>query len=274
MDISQFINFRNRASDFVDRLTLIDLDVCRGIKNLYESLIGWETIILNIAKEIAISSLNPEKFTSSPAVITDYVVSKLIGMYESNLFFYRFRINPKTLSNTYKKLQSLTQYGHGAYDLEYFGDDFVEQTFTGTTGYCFPPDPLPKIGITDVRLSIPYLSLMHLEKFFKNSSQKLLICFWSEGHLGYIDSLSYSEDSHNPRIINYTIGFKLHPYFVFNLFHTNLTDTYKYGKVFWYKILKKSDVFSNYIGSGEPSIYSSGLTDNLYNPRNPEIPPF
>ena len=111
-EISQFLKFTNKVSSAIDRLVLIDLDVIRGLGSLSSFLNSWEAIVLNVAREIVVSSLDPLKTTSTPAVIADFILGKLMSGYDSNLFFYRFRMNPTTRNTTLGKLQNLTEYGH------------------------------------------------------------------------------------------------------------------------------------------------------------------
>lgn len=170
---------------------------------------------------------------------TDALIENIISTLSNRVlgpndaWVYKFRINPSTASISRRKLQTLTEYGHGVYDIEYYGNAFMSISFNGTTGHMMPPDPLPRIGITDVRLTVPYVKLAHLEKYYKTASQRLFLTLYGKVYMGYLDDMSYTYDANDPRQIKYSFTFMAHPYFIFDIFTWDFSGLTEYNNIIW-----------------------------------------
>ena len=158
---------------------------------------------------------------------------------------YIFNINPQTVDYTYNKLQTVTEYGKGMYDIEYFGDKLVNVPIAGTTGALFPPSWLIDKGILDPRLSLNYILLKHFEQFYLDSSQRWLVYMLGIVYLAFIENFKYGWDANNPRQIKYSMSLKVNPYFSFDIFRGKLKDTYKYGKIYWEDTINPEDILEN-----------------------------
>lgn len=169
-------------------------------------------------------------------------------------WYYKFRINPEGVSITRRKKQTITHYGWGLYDLEYFGDEIVTLSFRGKTGNMMPIPPLPSVGIRDPRLSISYIKFAQLEKFYRKNSNSLFLTFYGRVYYGYLSELSYSLDANNPRTINYNFVFNAHPQFIFDIFTGNFEELEENNPLSWNN-------------QSKASILQGGLEYNAYIPK-------
>lgn len=176
------------------------------------------------------------------------------GYFGDRNWYYKFKFNPSKLTITRRKKQTITHYGWGLYDLEYFGDEIVFMQFSGKTGNLMPPYPLPSIGIWDPRLSVSYIKFAHLEKFYRNSENRLFLTVYGKVFYGFLSDLSYTVDANNPRVIDYSFNFNAHPQFIFDIFTGNFSEVSKVNTIVWEDNSKASFLQT-------ASEYVSGLTD-------------
>jgi len=162
------------------------------------------------------------------------------GYFGDQSWYYKFRINPNRLSIARRKLQSATHYGWGLYDLEYFGDEIVVLSFSGKTGNMMPPAPLPSLGIWDPRLSVPYIKLAQLEKFYRKTNNRLFITVYGRVYYGFLSDLTYNLDAENPRKIEYSFTFNAHPGFIFDVFTGNFESISEINPITWASQVKAS----------------------------------
>jgi hypothetical protein len=137
---------------------------------------------------------------------------------------YRFNLNPQKIANRYRKVQTEHQHGFGYMELEYYGSDYITKTYNCTTGFLLPPAPIRKMGISDIRLSTGYIKLKELEKYYLNSSQKLVVVEFNTGYLGYLSDFDYNVDANNPRQMLFNLTFRLHPTCRFNILSGQRSD--------------------------------------------------
>jgi hypothetical protein len=173
-------------------------------------------------------------------------------------WYYSFHINPIDFMENRKKLQTITNYGWGQYDLEQWGNDLVTLDVKGTTGLLLPSregrtiienfiskavnkvsginvgGAIRTVGYnintfaehfgvfedprTDIRLSIGYLQLEILKRFYNDSSQRLIFSFMGRGYFGFFENFRYGMNADNPRRIDYNFGFKAHPELIFDAY--------------------------------------------------------
>jgi hypothetical protein len=206
LDVSYLIDAKKLLSgkeEFGIVSKLIDITIKEVVTNVVSDIVS---IILKDLTNLNTLSETIASIIREKSCLTD------------ETYFYKFRINPNKVTITRRKLQTITTYGWGYYDIEYFGDELLDISVSGTTGLLLPPYPLPSLGITDVRLTPAYIKLVHLEKFYKKSSQSLFFTIAGRLYHGFLVDLSYSLDANNPRKIDYTFKFTAHPKFVFDLF--------------------------------------------------------
>jgi hypothetical protein len=222
-----------------DDTYIIDASLILGKPLLQAGKNILETTALDIIKNVASDYMYAIGAGLLGAVgLTDLTETLLNILSNKDTFgefswFYKFRINPQKVSINRRKLQTITEYGWGMYDIEEFGDQLIAINVSGTTGTMIPSHPLPSMGISDIRLTPAYIKLAHLEKFYKDSGQKLFFTIYGKVYFGFLEDMSYPLDADNPRKINYTFNFKAHPYFMFDVFTGDFSGLSEVNEIIW-----------------------------------------
>lgn len=181
--------------------------------------------------------------------LTTMIMNKLASP-SIGLWFYDFRINPTQVVFTQGKLQTMTEYGWGYYDLEHFGNAFTNIAVNGTTGVMYPePDVMRLLSdhskvwsgfdafsremgtATDFRLSLGYTKFEILRKLYGSSHQQILFVLLGKGYFGFFDTFTFTMDAENPRRINYEFVFKAHPQLVFDIFSMDFSGIKSLGSI-------------------------------------------
>jgi len=237
-DLAKYtVNIPQRALEtYGDVVYLIDVSWLLG-----NSLIGSITnklitttieVVRNVVADLV--SVVGSNISGAESLIS--IVSNLIrnqSFFGDETWIYKFRINPNSVDINRRKLQTITNYGWGQFDVEYFGDELVPINVQGTTGLLMPPYPLPSMGISDVRLTPAYIKLAHLDKFFRKSQQKLLFTVYGKAFYGFLNDLSYRLDANNPRQIKYTMNFTASPTFTFDIFAGDFSELSLDSNMLW-----------------------------------------
>lgn len=259
--LEKILNLNGTVHQNLDNVYLIDMSIVSlwgtgNWQNLFKVVFGEiaQSMVSNIINELG--ELVGLDSTIIPSVVTQ-VVNSLIGNNVGTIddYVFRFRINPTSVDINRRKLQTVTEYGWGAYDLENFGDSFTTLSFSGTTGFLIPPEPLPSMGIRDIRLSKPYLNLFQLERFYKQTTQRLLLTLYGRAYMGYLEDLTFKIDGNFPTKIDYRFTFKAHPYWIIDIFTGDFTMVNPYNQVIWQSMSRPTEAMnlSNY-----GSLFSGG----------------
>ena len=235
-----------KAYGELDRVYLIDFGSI--LESSKDPFIFVTSLVTNVLTEVLGNKGSSAGYiTSLASQITTTLMNQVFDL-DVKMWWYRFRINPSTASITRRKLQNVTEYGYGVYDLESFGDSFTNMSFSGTTGLLYPPKELASMGVRDVRLSAPYLKLATLERFYKQTTQRLLLTLYGRVYMGYLDDLSWTVDANNPYKIDYTFTFMAHPYFVFDIFTMDFNILNTHNHIIWDNLARPTQAMglSNY----------------------------
>lgn len=158
----------------------------------------------------------------------ELALGTLTGALASRVGVYKFRISPDRFTRKKRKNTNLVDYGMGYMDVTQYGDRPATISISGTTGTLKPPRSLSLLGLTDVRLSLPYLKMKELEFFWNKAGQELLIYWLGDIYYGWFEDFSYDWSANGPDRISYNITFSTHPYAQGGLYFQNLSKVYGY----------------------------------------------
>ena len=197
-----------QLTSLADLVVFVDIDQLLGLSKLS---IGNPWIAAGVTLELLMEVV--EGVTGMLNVDMD--MAGLIGQYlKTELlpnFIYQFRVKPSKQQWVRGKANQLEYYGFGKYDLQVSGDKLVDVSLDCTTGLLMPPRSILDLGITDTRLSVPYLKFRELERFYSESSQRVCFIINSVMYFGFFENMQHNLDSVTPRKIDFTVHMKLRP---------------------------------------------------------------
>lgn len=190
-------------------------------------------------------------------------IYKQNGLFEDNLAYFRFRINPNKLSVSNKKILS-TKYTGSGYDIDTRGNELIQYKYTGTSGSLVPYNFFDSVGIpmlkqlfevlnigasiagaserfpelsSNPKLSEAYLKFLLFDLFWRYNNDDLLV-FWEDNcYVGKLNSFNFNLDANNPYQIIWDFDLQVYPDFVYNVYtgwiseadFSNIKNTFNRG---------------------------------------------
>lgn len=204
--------------------------------------------------------LDSDKGSASRMKLINSIVQ--IVLPRSMIWFYKFSLGPHDYKISDKKLQTLTEYGRGMFDLEYFKNAFSNITARGIAGPLFPdPEIVKVLGTKDIRLSSQYIQFLLLRQFCKDSSQRLLLYLNGTCYFGFLEDFDFDLDADNPWKIPYTFTFKAHPTIVFDLFSLDFSGIPQLGYILDPSSIRQTSIFNSSAFGAESTGLSLEISD-------------